>query len=89
MKTLITITILAITSVCFAGEYIIEPTIPFTSDADGAFRPGSIVNPYVIIDSSTGQEIGIMESEYPDTTPGDGIGDAGTIYNPWIIRTND
>ncbi len=88
MKILIIIAILAITSMCFAGEYIIQPTIPDINPGDGLFEPGSTFNPYIISDEY-GQEVGTIQADIPDISHGDGLFEPGSFSNPYIIRTND
>ena len=61
MKTiLITVAILLSVSLAFGEEYIIIPTVPDLNSGDNFMTPGSFENPYLIIDSDTGREIGIM-----------------------------
>ena len=89
MKTILILIAILISAPAVAGEIIVQPMVPDLNPGDGFMEAGSYANPYLLIDSDTGREIGTMQADMPDFNPGDGLMEKGSFVNPYRIRLND
>ena len=89
MKTILILITILISIPAMAGEIIVQSTFPDLNPGDGICEEGSIANPYLLIDSDTGREIGIMEPTIPVLISEDNFLTPGSFVNPWRIELND
>ena len=88
MKYLIILTALLFATPVFSREIIVQPMVPDFNRGDGFMEEGSYANPYILMDSDTGEEVGRMTPMMPDLIPGDGFMEKGSFANPYVIETD-